>query len=193
MMGLWVCSNKYIVLPYTLYYRDRNTELLVQDTDDFSTEVYTVWQLVGLIKKGLITFENFVFYGTCARLEPFFAAEKLRTVGNMAFYLKRGSQSVVTPVLHLLCGGMHYEFPIGGHSYMPDFQENCVNFHSIMVLNDKSLMERYDFSIPYENASSVLTLSPSADVTDADKVEPMEITGIPCSKSAFMSGLIMGV
>lgn len=192
-MGLWVSSVDYIVLGYSLRRDNYRMKLLVQDTDDFSVEEYNLEHLIDIYKSGVVSFENFkmgsneyTFYMT-----PFFAKDTVRIINDTVFYMRAGW---VNSEINIYCGGMQYCLRCGKRLYMPEFRKDRVCFHGVSIVSYVTgreacnFTEKYDFSIPYDNAPSRVELIP----TDSNLL-PAYLLGKPSTKAAFLASQVLGV
>lgn len=188
-MGLYVCDKDYNVNEGYLECYERKEELYVIDTDDLATEVYTRGQIMHYIFKG-ITFDNIVRTGRGNAIEvcPIFEVGKLIEIKplNLMIYTSK-----VTGIFlyRVYFWGKCFEFQSTSQSFFPDFEgENAMVFHNVPLFLQK---EGYHLVTPLKE---LVFYKRDLSVKGYDEYgECDELEGRPCTKSSFLSRLVLGV
>lgn len=185
-MSLFVCTKNYRALPYNLRYWKDEYEMLVQDTDDLSTEIHNCGVIKACIEDG-IRFENLEEVdGAVFKMLPFFVRGKLVSVNraDLLFYtdVVMGKSSITTPVyvLHIYCNGKRYRLSIMDNTWFPDFREDKVILYCASLYVSNRWCDGVDVTVFFEDGSMKLSNN-------------IEVYYELCSRRSFISSLVLGV
>lgn len=191
-MGLWVSNMNYVIYPDLIRPKNYEDTVIVQDTDDFTTEECTIRELVKYAEK--LRFENLVGLDNGGyKLDKFFRTGALRRIESvgMLLYVEgiKDDWGHRKDRLHVFVDGLRYEIDCDVFSWsMPSFTKDCIKLDSMYCRLPYGTYRNSRFNIHYKMDDSYITIYPYSG-----RISYFRVYGERCTEASFLSGLMMGV